>query len=204
MRAGTLLPLLVLSVAAVADDRIARRHGDDHDDMDMDMDMDEPPLPTASIASQVTDNASAASTSTIASASLAPTPTPAPPAHAGGGHGHGHNMHAPVKDKLNDTDIHLWHSFPPTYLDADFRLTQDSVIFGEDLPLDWDPSTHPSHRGLMLAHVVSMVLAYFAALPIGKYFASWGLVSVCRLRHLSPVPPRPEAQRTDNCVHLVR
>lgn len=124
-----------------------------------------------------------AMSSMMASASAAPGPSssaavaPAPAAEHGHGSAHdsaprppdphGHHSHAPVKEFLNDTEIHLWHKFPPTYLDADFRLTQDSVIFGEELPADW-PGDTPSHPGLMIVHVVSMCLAYFGALPIGE------------------------------------
>ncbi|KLT39959.1 hypothetical protein CC85DRAFT_232023, partial [Cutaneotrichosporon oleaginosum] len=80
---------------------------------------------------------------------------------------HNHNSHAPVKEFLDDAALHEWHDFPPTYMDADFRLTPDKVIFGEVFPADWDAATVASHPGLMFAHVACMVIAYFVLLPIG-------------------------------------
>ncbi|TXT15743.1 hypothetical protein VHUM_00246 [Vanrija humicola] len=102
---------------------------------------------------------SAAPTTTTAAATASALPAAA--------HAPGHHHHkGPVKTTLDDAEIHRWHTFPPTYLDADFRLTKDQAIFGEDLGEGWDPATVPSHPRLMAAHVVAMVLAYFGALPI--------------------------------------
>lgn len=181
MRAALLLPCV--AALAAASGPIARHGG--HDDMDGMMDGDNgmmgapamsasslpPPRPFDTAAEAAA--ASATDASSAPAAPAAPTPgsdshndahdKPARPPHDP----HGHHSHAPVKEFLNDTDIHLWHKFPPTYLDADFRLTQDSVIFGEELPADW-PGETPSHPGLMVLHVAAMVVAYFGALPIGE------------------------------------
>jgi hypothetical protein len=129
----------------------------------MDMDMGHghdaaAPTPTTTTVSLVASSL-AASTSSAAVAPVAP-PKPHDP--------HSHNSHAKVKEYLDDADIHYWHKFPPTYLDADFRLTKDNTIFGEDLPEDW-PGDTPSHPGLMIMHVGAMMLAYFALLPISEY-----------------------------------
>jgi hypothetical protein len=164
MRAALLLPLLALSVSAQV---IAPRHGDDHDE-DMDMsDMmndhsDDTPMSQHMdnlLAATVVLPPTTAAVTVIPSTTAAAAPTPHDP--------HNHNSHAKVKEYLDDADVHYWHKFPPTYLDADFRLTKDSVIFGEDLPDDW-PGDTPSHPGLMMMHVGAMMLAYFALLPISK------------------------------------
>jgi hypothetical protein len=83
-------------------------------------------------------------------------------------HMHSHGSHEAAKVTLNDVDIHNWHDFPPSYLAADFRLTNDSAIFGEVFDEDWDPENAAGHKGLMTAHVGAMCLAYFGALPIGE------------------------------------
>jgi hypothetical protein len=83
-------------------------------------------------------------------------------------HMHSHGSHEAAKVTLNDVDIHKWHDFPPSYLAADFRLTNDSAIFGEVFDEDWDPENASGHKGLMAAHVLAMCLAYFGALPIGE------------------------------------
>lgn len=90
-----------------------------------------------------------------------------PAAPHGHGHGHGHGSHAPAMTELNDTDIHRWHHYPVSYLAADFRLTQDQAIFGDEFDEDYDPDTASGHRGLAIAHVFGFYTAYFGALPIG-------------------------------------
>jgi hypothetical protein len=107
-------------------------------------------------------------------------------AHAAQGHHHSHGAHSAPIVALNDTDIHYWHSFPPSYLAADFRLDEDSAIFGEEFPPDWRESgdgaggeggeeservvrvrgIDTGKRGWMVLHVVGMCVAYFGALPI--------------------------------------
>lgn len=162
MRAAIFLPLLALSVSA----SLNVRHGDD-ENMDMETDHEHEhehgnghDATTHSFLTAVPEVATwTASSSAVAQSASVPKHTPHNP--------HDHHSHAPVKDKLDDADIHYWHKFPPTYMDADFRLTNDSVIFGEDLPADW-PGETPSHPGLMIAHVASMIAAYFAILPISK------------------------------------
>ena len=81
---------------------------------------------------------------------------------------HSHGSHRAPKVSLDDTGIHHWHQFPPTYLAADFRLDNDTAIFGEEFDETWDPENASGHKGLMLIHVLGMTLAYFGALPIGK------------------------------------
>ena len=92
---------------------------------------------------------------------------PTPPPHAPAPHsGHNHGSHEAPKEILNEVGIHFWHKFPPTYLDADFKLDKDSAIFGEDFDADWDPEAANGHKVLMLFHVGAMMVAYFVALPI--------------------------------------
>lgn len=178
MRAALLLPC-VFALAA-ASGPIARHGGHDDDMMDSEM-MGEMPEGVTSMA-PVSMAPPPRPFGTMTKAAE-PSPTPGSDDHhdshdAAPHHDdhhdeappdpHGHHSHAPVKEFLNDTDIHRWHKFPPTYLDADFRLTQDSVIFGEELPADW-PGETPSHPGLMILHVAAMCVAYFGALPVGEY-----------------------------------
>lgn len=183
MRAALLLPC-VFALAA-ASGPIARHGGHDDDMMDSEM-MDGEHKWTATSAAAGLDTAPPRPFGTMTeSVAAAPSPTPGSdddhddshdtPTHHDDHHDshdappdpHGHHSHAPVKEFLNDTEIHRWHKFPPTYLDADFRLTQDSVIFGEELPENW-PGDTPSHPGLMILHVAAMCVAYFGALPVGK------------------------------------
>ncbi|WWD19150.1 hypothetical protein CI109_103608 [Kwoniella shandongensis] len=99
-----------------------------------------------------------------------------PPSHSDSVHAHGHavaapdphshGVHTPAVEKLNDTAIHLIHHYPPSYLAADFRLDNDTAIFGEEFDATWNLEEVESHKGLMFVHAGSMVLAYFAALPI--------------------------------------
>lgn len=117
---------------------------------------------------------SAVSAAKVFEAAPLPATSASPSAMPSHGHGHAHgpppahnhNPHAPVKEFLDDVALHELHDFPPTYMDADFRLTNDSVIFGEVFPDDWDPETVASHPGLMFAHVGCMIAAYFALMPI--------------------------------------
>jgi len=81
---------------------------------------------------------------------------------------HSHGTHQAAKVMLNDTDIHHYHHFPPSYLAADFQLDNDSAIFGEEFDATWYPDEASRHKGLMAVHVGGMTLAYFAALPIGE------------------------------------
>lgn len=80
--------------------------------------------------------------------------------------GHSHGSHAPAKTVLDDADIHFWHKYPPSYLAADFRLDNDSAIFGEEFDEAWDPNDASGHRGLAILHVLSFYTAYFGFLPI--------------------------------------
>lgn len=178
MRAALLLPC-VFALAA-ASGPIARHGGHDDDMMDSEMMGEMPEGVTSMAPASMAPPPRPFGTMTKAAE---PSPTPGSDdhhdSHDSAPHHddhhdeappdpHGHHSHAPVKEFLNDTDIHRWHKFPPTYLDADFRLTQDSVIFGEELPADW-PGETPSHPGLMILHVAAMCVAYFGALPVGEY-----------------------------------
>ncbi|BEI83231.1 hypothetical protein CcaverHIS002_0310990 [Cutaneotrichosporon cavernicola] len=132
MRAAVFLLFIALAHA----ERIAL-HGDRHDHGA------ELPSPVASD-EEVPQTVSLA----LASSSYLASPSAALPGHD---HGHGqppghnHNSHAPVREVLDDIGLHEWHDFPPTYMDADFRLTKDSVIFGEVFPEGWDPESVASH-----------------------------------------------------------
>ncbi len=95
-------------------------------------------------------------------------PSEAPAAHHDANGGHSHGSHQPPKTILNDTDIHLWHKYPPSYLAADFRLDKDSAIFGEEFDESWDPNHASSHRALLLLHAGVFYTAYFGLLPICK------------------------------------
>lgn len=153
MRVTFLLPFLAL---ATANDRIPRNGDDGDQDSD---------------AKDMTVNDAAASPPALPSSALtlsSSSPTTFAQAHAQSP-GHHHNSHAPVKEFLDDVALHEWHDFPPTYLDADFRLKNDSLIFGEVFPDDWDPETVTSHPGLMGLHVGCMMVAYFVLLPIGEF-----------------------------------
>lgn len=85
------------------------------------------------------------------------------------GASHHHGSHTAPKTELNDADIHYWHSFPPSYLAADFRLDVDTAIFGEEFPEDWVPENAGGRRGLVSLHIASMLVAYFGILPVGEY-----------------------------------
>lgn len=104
------------------------------------------------------------STSSLGAASST-TSRPIPP----NPHAH-HGGHHQAQLELNETDVHYWHHFPPSYLAADFRLTKDQVIFGEELDETWVPEEAGGHRTLAIAHAGTFVLAYFGLLPIGKPF----------------------------------
>lgn len=114
------------------------------------------------------DSASASAPSTVGlagSSSLSAGSHPVMSDHHGG---HGHGGHHKAQLQLNDTDVHYYHHFPPSYLAADFRLDQDQVIFGEELDDDWNAKEAGGHRTLAFVHAGSFVLAYFGVLPIGE------------------------------------
>jgi hypothetical protein len=81
------------------------------------------------------------------------------------GHSH-HNSHAVPNVQLNETEVLMYHAPTP-----DSYWTID--IDGDDP----DVSRHP---GLMILHGLLMSLAFFVALPMGKFMApSWiNLVSI--------------------------
>jgi hypothetical protein len=81
---------------------------------------------------------------------------------------HHHGSHMPAILKLNDTKIHLKHHFPPSYLAADFKLCQDTAIFGEEFDQTWNKEEIASHKGLMVLHVLGYYGAYFGIMPLGK------------------------------------
>jgi len=83
-------------------------------------------------------------------------------------HGHNHGSHTEPKYVLDDVDIHFWHKFPPSYLAADFRLDNDSAIFGEEFDETWDPDDASGHRGLVILHALGFYTAYFGLMPVGK------------------------------------
>jgi hypothetical protein len=84
--------------------------------------------------------------------------------------GHSHGSHAAPLTELNDTDIHRWHSYPVSYLAADFRLTQDQAIFGDEFDEEYDPQEASSHLGLAFLHVAIFYTAYFGLLPLCESF----------------------------------
>lgn len=191
------LPIAVAvagSAGAGAGVGLAVRHGDEHEGMGMDMGGGD----EHGHELEHEHEHAAATTTTVPVPSGAPTPSPAP-AHEPDHHHH----KGPVKTTLDDADIHHWHKFPPTYLDADFRLTKDQAIFGEDLDDGWDPETVPSHPRLMVAHVVAMMLAYFGALPVcesalSSLPSSWGALcpaSSADLASCADPQPSPSALR---------
>lgn len=113
-------------------------------------------------ASHKAEESTMSTTSDSSSSSSTQRPTP-PNTHAR------HGGHHQAQLELNETDVHYWHHFPPSYLAADFRLSKDQVIFGEELDETWVPEDEGGHRTLAFAHAGSFVLAYFGFLPIGKY-----------------------------------
>jgi hypothetical protein len=159
-----------------ASGQLQRRHDDDEhasgnhmhgtvvgwDESEDDDDDDDVSSTTAVVSMDMDMNMHSASP-TAASAMSSTTAVKPPDPHM-----HSHGSHEAAKVTLNDVDIHTWHDFPPSYLAADFRLTNDSAIFGEVFDEDWDPENASGHKGLMAAHVVAMCLAYFGALPMGE------------------------------------
>lgn len=144
----------------------------------MDMDVDEVNASTEDTPAVDDAMASASISSAITSSSEASTPNSSAPSHehsheshgaekAPDPHSHSHS-HSAALEILNDTDIHRWHQFPPTYLDADFRLDADSAIFGEEFDDSWNLEEVESHKGLALVHAFLMGLAYFGVLPVGE------------------------------------
>ena len=76
----------------------------------------------------------------------------------GGEHGHGHDHHGNVAPlvELNETEVLLHHDpTPPSYWSID---------------IDDSDSRESRHPGLMALHALSMLLAFFGALPAGS---SW-------------------------------
>ncbi|WVR09504.1 hypothetical protein IAU60_006572 [Kwoniella sp. DSM 27419] len=110
--------------------------------------------------------------STAWSLDVLPTLTAHPHGKPPGGHDHG--SHTPAKTVLDDDNIHFWHKFPPTYLDADFKLDNETAIFGEEFDQYWRVDEVISHRGLMIMHVVTYYGAYFGLLPIALALRSAG------------------------------
>ncbi|KAL7422561.1 hypothetical protein Q5752_003209 [Cryptotrichosporon argae] len=157
----------LLGAAALAGLAVAtplRRHDGDDDEIDMGGMQDD-----SSVSMGMPDLVSSSAVASSSAASVAPAPSHAAHAHAtaavaaaAGGHHHS----GPVLSVLNETRVHAGHAFPPSYLAADFRLTNDSVIFGEVLPADWDADAVASHPGLKLAGTAAFVAAYFGVLPI--------------------------------------
>ena len=80
--------------------------------------------------------------------------------------GHSHGSHAAPLIELNDTDIHRWHSYPVSYLAADFRLREDQAIFGDEFEADYDAENASGHLGWAVLHVVGFYTAYFGLLPL--------------------------------------
>ena len=115
---------------------------------------------------EASSGASEALTSGISSASVASTPSASavPPPNP-----HSHGSHSAPLEVLDDAGIHFWHHFPPTYLAADFRLDNDSAIFGEEFDETWDPKKASGHRTLAFTHAFVFYAAYFGFLPVGKF-----------------------------------
>lgn len=79
------------------------------------------------------------------------------PRDGGHEHGHGHNHHVQPLLELNETEVLLYHQpTPPSYWTIDL--------------VDHDPE-HSRYPSLMGLHIIFMSLAFFGALPIGKF--SW-------------------------------
>lgn len=171
-----LLSLSLTSVAAsiTPSNTLVARHDDHHEDMDETI-----PWPMESSGSsaheELAHDMHMPSVTPVASSTAIPDATvisaSIPPesfaqAHSHGGHDHG--SHAAPKDVLDDADIHNWHDFPPSYLAADFRLDNDSAIFGEVFDETWDAEDASGHVGLAMLHAGMELVAYFGILPIGK------------------------------------
>ncbi|WVW85528.1 hypothetical protein I302_107566 [Kwoniella bestiolae CBS 10118] len=167
------LPSLAGASPLVSSHALTGRHEDEGIDMDMDMggmhddegSLDDEEEHTHAGTTDITENipspsSSSAVTSPSTSSHSHPTTNhPHPPS------AHDHGSHTPPKEKLDDEAVHALHHFPPTYLDADFRLDNDTAIFGEEFDESWDPQEVPSHQGLMALHGVLYYGAYFGLLP---------------------------------------
>jgi len=140
---------------------IGHTHSHETEDAKMDMDTG------ATIHGGLHDLSSAVSVGAPSPSSSSVKATPPDP--------HNHHSHAPVKIVLDDTDIHNWHHFPPTYLAADFKLDNSTAIFGEEFDETWDPEKADGHLGLMFVHVACMIIAYFGALPLGESVSREGI-----------------------------
>ncbi|WRT68496.1 uncharacterized protein IL334_005472 [Kwoniella shivajii] len=102
--------------------------------------------------------------SSASSSAVSQSPSSKAPSHPPSGHDHG--SHTAAKTVLDDESVHEWHHFPPTYLDVDFKLDNDSAIFGEEFDDTWNPETLESHKRLMMIHTSLFYGAYFGLLPI--------------------------------------
>lgn len=172
MRAQTLLYVVSLTLGylpatfAAPSSDLAARHDHHHDHSNAGVDQLAAPdkvVEASSLAISPTPTLSGSSSSFT-------TPSD-PSAHGHGnghGHGHGHGSHHQPQVQLNETDVHHWHHFPPSYLAADFRLSKDQVIFGEELDESWTPEDEGGHRMLAFGHAGTFILAYFGILPIGE------------------------------------
>ncbi|KAK8854705.1 hypothetical protein IAR55_003444 [Kwoniella newhampshirensis] len=179
-----ILPSFLVNAApspVVSSSRLAIRHEDeDEDDDAMDMDMFhseeseghthavvvDVPVAAADDEDLTTENEVANNTKPSSHSHPAPAPAHAHDHAEVPPDPHSHGTHTTAMVKLNDTDIHRWHHYPPSYLSADFRLNNDTAIFGEEFDATWNVEEVESHKGLMLVHAVSMISAYFAVLPI--------------------------------------
>ncbi|TYJ58053.1 hypothetical protein B9479_001148 [Cryptococcus floricola] len=173
---STLLLSAVLPVFATPDNAarpaLQVKHEGEDDDVPMDMGHAEDAVESTQTRQIPTPVASALGSATSAVHSAA-----ASSPHAAAGHSHGashdppsaphsHGGNQEALTVLNDTDIHRWHKFPPTYLDADFQLDASSAIFGEQFDDAWNLEDIESHKILALSHAFLMGLAYTGLLPI--------------------------------------
>ncbi|WVQ71956.1 hypothetical protein IAR50_001498 [Cryptococcus sp. DSM 104548] len=164
-------PALAIPDTAAGPLALARHEGED-DGMPMSMEHTQDAAKETQTREILTPVASA-----LASATSAVQSAVASSSQAASGHSHGaahvsapdphsHGSHQEALTVINDTDIHRWHKFPPTYLDADFRLDADSAIFGEQFDETWNLEEIESHKGLALLHASLMAVAYFGLLPL--------------------------------------
>ncbi|OCF31554.1 cytoplasmic protein [Kwoniella heveanensis BCC8398] len=136
---------------------IAAEHDNEEVDHGDDMHMD-----ALSSTASTTASVSAPSSSAVSTKQ----PSSSEHAHGKPPGGHDHGTHTAAKTVLDDENIHYWHHFPPTYLAADFKLDNDSAIFGEEFDESWHPEEFESHKGLMAIHVLTYYGAYFGLLPL--------------------------------------
>lgn len=105
-----------------------------------------------------------------ATVSLAAVPTQTHRRHGQAHHHHSH--HGAPLAKLNETDIETQHGPRwQSYMRYDLGLPVPKPVLEENLS-EWQilhdtlDQDHPTHRGLMLLHIVLMFIAFFGALPI--------------------------------------